>query len=200
MASQTGNETDILNAITQIVNNCVHADGFDVTKLASFDIEYIFLKIRAKSVDNVVELAFRDNEDEKIYNFKVNLDKIEITFNEKNNPKIEINDEAGIIMRYPDARIAERIGIVVPAELTKFKMIRLCIDKIYDADNVYNASEFSDAELEEFVDNLDMTTYNKIDEFFDTIPKLYHKIEYKNSLNNDRVIELTTLTDFFSLV
>ena len=103
-------------------------------------------------------------------------------------------------MRYPDARIAERIGIVVPAELTKFKMIRLCIDKIYDADNVYNASEFSDAELEEFVDNLDMTTYNKIDEFFDTIPKLYHKIEYKNSLNNDRVIELTTLTDFFSLV
>ena len=66
MASQTGNETDILNAITQIVNNCVHADGFDVTKLASFDIEYIFLKIRAKSVDNVVELAFRDNEDEKI--------------------------------------------------------------------------------------------------------------------------------------
>ena len=88
MAQQSGDEKDITNAIMQIINNCVTSDEeFNVSKLATFDLEYIFLKIRAKSVNNIVELSYRDTEDNKLYDFKVNLDNIEITYNKKNNNK-----------------------------------------------------------------------------------------------------------------
>ena len=198
MAQQSGEEKDVLNAIMQIINNCVQDDKFDVVSLSTFDIEYMFLKIRAKSVDNIVELSFRDNEDEKVYDFKVNLDDVEVLYDEKNNTKIEINNTSGIIMKYPSAKFADKLVGLNPTE-TEFKIVQICIDKIYTEDEVYSRVDISDSELEEFIDNLNMQTYNKIKEFFATMPKMIHKIEYKNSFGNDRTIELKTLSDFFTL-
>jgi len=199
MAQQSGDEKDITNAIMQIINNCVTSDEeFNVSRLATFDLEYIFLKIRAKSVNNIVELSYRDTEDNKLYDFKVNLDNIEITYNKKNNNKIQINDTAGIVMKFPEARISEKLGDLT-GTAAEFKIIELCVDKIYDGDAVYRSEEMAPNELSEFIDNLDVKTFNKIKEFFDTMPKLYHKINYKNANGNDRSIELSSLKDFFTL-
>jgi hypothetical protein len=148
-------------------------------------------------VNNVVKLSYRDNEDDEIYNFELDLDTIEIDMPESTNSQIEITDNVGMTMRYPDASITDRMkDFENEVDLMTFFIIN-CIDTIYDEDNVYVASEFSEKEITEFLDGLDVKTFEKIREFFESIPRLYHKIEYKNSMGSDRTIELSSLKDFF---
>jgi len=196
IAQQSGNDTEIIRAIKQILNNCVQED-LDIDGLAIFDLEYMFLKLRSKSVNNVVKLSYRDNEDDEIYNFELDLDTIEIKMPENVSSKIEITENVGMTMKYPDASITDRMkDFENEVDLMTFFIIN-CIDTIYDEDNVYVASEFSEKEITEFLDGLDVKTFEKIREFFEDIPRLYHKIEYKNSVGSERSIELTSLKDFF---
>lgn len=196
IAQQSGNDTEIIRAIKQILNNCVQED-LDIDGLAIFDLEYMFLKLRSKSVNNVVKLSYRDNEDDQIYNFELDLDTIEIKMPETVSSKIEITENVGMTMKYPDASITDRMkDFENEVDLMTFFIVN-CIDTIYDEDNVYVASEFSDNEISEFLDGLDVKTFEKIREFFEDIPRLYHKIEYKNSMGSERSVELTSLKDFF---
>lgn len=196
IAQQSGVDSDIIRAIKQVLQACIQ-DQFDIDSLTTFDLEYLFLKLRAKSVNNVVKLAYRDNEDDELYEFELNLDDIEMTFSEENNSKIKINDKVGMTMRYPSATIADRMPrFESEVDLISF-FVRNCIETIYDEENVYVANEYSDEELNEFLDSLDVTTFDKIRKFFENMPRLYHKIEYTNKLGNNRKIELTNLKDFF---
>lgn len=197
IAQQSDNDKDVLRAMKQIINNCV-VDNIDIDSLATFDLEYMFLKIRAKSVNNIIKLSYRDNEDEELYEFELNLDDVEVTKAPNVDTKIKINDEVGIVMKYPQASITEDLGeFENEVDLMMF-FVKKCIDSIYDAESVYPANETSDEELEDFIDSLDVATFDKIKVFFESLPKLYHKFEYKNKMGNDRVIELTTLRDFFT--
>ena len=197
IAQQSGNDGDIVRSIKQILNNCVIDSDFNVDSLATFDLEYLFLKLRSKSVNNIAKLSYRDNNDGQVYDFELDLDTVEVTFSEKNNPNIKITDTVGMSMKYPSATITDNISeFENEIDLMTF-FIRNCIDTIYDEENVYVASEYSEEELDEFLDSLDVSTFERIREFFETMPKLYHKIDYKNSLGEDREIELTNLKDFF---
>lgn len=195
IAQQSESDRDILRAIKQVLNNCI-VDDINVDDLATFDLEYMFLKLRSKSVNNIVKLSYRDNEDDQVYEFEVDLDDIEITMKEQNN-KIKINDNMGIIMKYPAAAITEQMTeFENEIDLLMF-FVKKCIDTIYDEDNVYPAAEASEAELEAFIDSLNLDTFQKIREFFDAMPQLYHKLEYTNKMGHERTIELNNLRDFF---
>jgi hypothetical protein len=203
MAQSSSAKKDIINALKQIINNCVTLlDGkdVDVDALTTFDLEYIFLKIRAKSVDNVVTLKYVDHEDEKEYEFKVSLDDIELQYNPDHTNKIKVNNEIGMVLRYPTTSLIDKLDNenINEAELTSI-MIKSCIDSIYDKEQVYLASESTSDELDEFIDSLSVKVFEEIQKFFETMPKLYHKLEYTNSKGTARVIELTTLDDFFTL-
>lgn len=196
IAQQSGNDSEIIRAIKQILNNCIQ-DDLDLDALAIFDLEYAFLKLRAKSVNNVVKLAYRDTEDDEVYNFELDLDTIEIEMPKNINSKIEITDSVGMTMRYPSASITDSMGdFDNEVDLMTFFIIN-CIDTIYDEENVYMANDFSEEEISEFLDGLDVKTFEKIREFFENVPRLYHKIEYKNKAQSQRSIELTSLKDFF---
>lgn len=195
IAQQGGSDKEVIRAIKQILNNCL-LDNIDVDQLATFDLEYMFLKLRARSVNNIVKLAYRDTEDDKIYEFEVDLDEIEIEVKPTNN-KIKVNDEIGIVMKYPAASITDELGeFDNEVDLLLF-FVRKCIDQIYDSENVYPASESTEEELNQFIDSLDVQTFEKIREFFDSIPTLSHTLKYTNSNDNERVIELNNLKDFF---
>lgn len=196
MAQESGDKDEVL-ALMQVINNCC-LDKIDVEKLTTFDVEYIFLKLRARSVNNIVNLKYRDTEDSKIYEFDVNLDEIEIKTYENHVNKIQINDEIGIILKYPSMRIAEKISESSNEMEALNKILINCIDTIYDREKVYPAKESTEQELVEFVENLDTNSFKKIEGFFETMPKLYHELKYKNSLGNDRLIRLSTLKDFFT--
>lgn len=196
IAQQSENDSEIIRAIKQILNACIQ-DDIDIDSLAIFDLEYMFLKLRARSVNNVVKLSYRDIEDGELYNFELDLDTIEVKMPEVINSKIEINDNVGMTMKYPAASITDRMkDFDNEVDLMTFFIVN-CIDTIYDEDNVYVASEFSESEITEFLDGLDVMSFEKIRQFFESVPRLYHKIEYTNSLESKRSIELTSLKDFF---
>lgn len=197
IAQQERDEKAIILSIKQVINNCCIADNFDVDSLATFDLEYLFLKLRARSINNVIEVSYRDNEDDKVYDFEIDLDKVEMLQMDKVSNIIPINDEIGIKMKYPSVTIIDDAPVdATPGDMVEY-LIRSCVESVYDAENVYPASEYTPEELTEWIDNLDIETFNKIRAFFDNLPQMYYKIEYTNSLGNDRVIELTTLSDFF---
>lgn len=199
MAMQGEDSDEIVNSIKQVINNCVITEGLDIDELATFDLEYLFLKIRAKSVNNVIKLTYRDLEDELKYDVEVNLDDVEVKFDPTHSNKIEINNKLGFYLNYPHAGLTEKIKDTESETDLFFDILKNCIQKIYDGDNVYMASDASGEELEEFMQNLDVKSFKKIQDFFTTMPKLYHEIKYTNSLGNERTIRLSTLNDFFTL-
>jgi len=199
MAQQSNDDKDIIKAIKQVVNNCCLDDKLDIDKLATFDLEYLFLKLRARSVNNVVEILYKDAEDEKEYKFSINLDDVEVTMPKKSEKNIKINKKSGIVMKYPNLSIVDQIkDFKDEMEFLNFFIIK-CIDEIYDENDVYPASEQTDEELQEFIDNLDVKTFDKIREFMENMPKLEHVITYTNSLGKEKKMTLSTLNDFFTL-
>lgn len=199
MASQSEDTDEILNSLKQVISNCIIESDIELDELATFDIEYIFLKLRSRSVNNIIKLRYKDNEDKKSYDLELNLDDVEVKTFEDHNNKIEINKEIGFTMKYPKVSITEKLKDAKNQTDVFFEMLKSSIDIIYDGKNEYNALDSSDEELEEFIQDLDVKTFNKIQKFYETIPRLYHELKYTNSLGNERVVRLETLNDFFTL-
>jgi hypothetical protein len=197
ISQQGGEDTEVIRAIKQILRLCVQDEDFDVDKLTTFDLEYLFLKLRAKSVNNIVKLSYRDNEDGKTYNFELDLDTIEIDLPENLNSQIDVSSNISMIMKYPSASITDKLQqFDNEVDLMTFFIIN-CIDTILTEDEIFPAADYSTQDLEEFLDQLPVSSFEKIREFFEAMPKLYHKIDYTNSEGNDRSIELNNLKDFF---
>lgn len=197
IAQQGGDDTEVIRAIKQILSLCIQTEDFSTDDLTTFDLEYLFLKLRAKSVNNIVKLSYRDNQDGKTYDFELNLDEIEVEMPENVDANIQLNDNISMVMKYPSANITDKLRqFDSEVELMTFFIIN-CIDAIMTEDEIFNASDYSEAELQEFLDGLPVNSFEKIRTFFENMPKLYHKFEYVNAEGNERSIELTNLKDFF---
>lgn len=198
IASESKDSKDIMRAIKQIINNCVQED-IDVNKLALFDLEYIFIKIRANSVDNLVEFTVTDKDDGKDYELALDLNEIEVKFPRKEvSNTVELSKDIGVQLRYPTPDLAEKISEdTSPAEITLLT-IKNCIETVYDKDNVYPWNENSDAEQDEFIESMPMDAFEKINEFFTYMPKLKHTLKYTNSEGKEKKIVLEGIKDFFS--
>lgn len=198
MAKQGGDEKEIVKALKQIINNCILDEDVDVDTFATFDVEYFFLKLRSRSVNNIVSLSYKDYEDDKVYTVDVDLDQVEVVRTPEHTNKIKINSSVGVVMKYPSMEIFNKLALTDDEEVA-FDIIKKCIETVYDEDNVYSAKDFTEAEIDEFVQNLNVASLEKILDFFKTMPKLYYEVKYTNSLNNERTVPLDTLTDFFTL-
>ena len=199
MAKASGSEADILVAIKQVVNNCCLDDGFDVDRLSLFDLEYVFIKLRAQSVSDVVKVSYRDNEDGLVYDFEVNLNDVEVVFPEKVDSVIRIGADSGIQMKYPEAAIYEDEEFLKSGEDSFFQLIVRCVDRIFDGDKVYDCSKYTRKELEEYLEGLDVKTFDAVRDFMASQPSIKYTIKYRNQKGSDREINLTTLSDFFTL-
>lgn len=197
IAQQSDEKEEAIEAITQILNNCI-TSKIKIDELPIFDIEYLFLKLRSKSINNIVDLKYRDNEDQEIYEFTIDLDeiKVEVPTDKKNT--IAITDDIGIVMRYPNFKSMKSFANMDAnnPEHT-MEIIAKSIDKIYDANTVYPASEYTVEDLKEFISNLRIDQMAKVYEFFEAMPKLIHTLEYKNKAGKDRKIVLEGISDFF---
>jgi len=198
MAKESENSSDILSAIKQIITNCSLENKFDIDKYAIFDLEYIFLKLRSFSVDNIVKVGYKDFEDEKIYNFEIDLDEVKIIFPEKIDNNIKITENSGIVMRFPPASLYSDKEFLEIEKDYMFELIIRCIDKIYYEDEIYETKNYKKEEINEFLENLNIKVFENIQKFLLNVPKMEYIIKYKNSLDNDREIALTSLNDFFT--
>lgn len=199
IAQASDDQADIVKAIKQVVSNCIIDPGIDVEKFTTFDLEYFFIKLRAKSVQNIITLSYKDMEDNRVYDVEVNLDEVEVIRPAEVDNIVKIDDNTGIVLQWPRLSIMSDVEkITDPAEFN-FAIVQACIESVYDGDSVYNMSNFSREEVQEYLDNLDVTTYMKIQQFIEAMPRVEHVIGYTNSLGRDVKITLKTLTDFFSL-
>lgn len=196
MAKESEQSTDILPAIKQVINNCL-IDSFDVDKFAIFDLEYVFIKLRALSVDNIIKTTYKDFEDNNNYDFEIDLNEVKVVENEKVSSVVKITEDIAIQMRHPPASLYDDKEFLSLNKDQMFYLIVRCIDKIFSGDTVYETNDCSKEELEEFLENLPVKTFDDINKFLINTPKINYVINYKNSLGNDRVIELSSLNDFF---
>jgi hypothetical protein len=157
------------------------------------------VKLRAYSVNNIIELSYVDQEDNQKYDFEVDLNKVELVTDPTHTNKIKVTDEIGIVLKYPKPKVSDDTEEVESELDLFFVMMKECIDFVYDAQKKYLAKDYTREELDEFLSTLDVSTFKEIQNFFNTLPKLYYKIEYTNSVGSTRTIELQSLNDFFML-
>lgn len=197
IAQQDGSAAAIIDAFKTTVQNCVVTPNFNVNRITAFDLEYLFLKIRAKSVGNIIEMIVKDkeNEDDVGVTVAVNLDNVEMTYNPDHTSKIQINETVGVVLRYPTIDFVAKSEDKVDA---MFEMITECIAMIYDGNKVMVAgTDFTYEEAFEFLNSLDKQTFEKIELFFETFPVLEHTVKYKTKAGEDKEITLKGLVDFF---
>lgn len=199
MAKESKSTSDILSAIRQIVINCSVDEKFDIDKLALFDLEYIFLKLRSVSVDNMVKVAYRDNDDNKLYYFEVDLEEVEVKFSKKKvDNVVKISETSGIVLKYPPASIYGDKDFLENSKEHMFDLIVRCIDSVYVNEEVYEAKNIDRKEIEDFLDSLDVKTFKNVQDFLMTMPKLHKDISYENSDGIKKKIVLKSLNDFFT--
>lgn len=199
IAQSSNDPRDVITAIQQVINNCVLTEGFNVQELASFDLEYIFLKLRAKSVNNIVELTYKDNEDDQMYTFEVDLDNVDIVFPETVPNLVDVGQGYKIKLRYPAASVLQNVSNFEDDNEVLQMVVKNSIELLFNDAEVFKFEDYSDQEISEFVDALPVTCFNEVRVFIDSTPRLRHEINYTNKLGNERKILLQTLSDFFTL-
>lgn len=188
MAAEATELKDVVSTVKQVVKNCV-LDDIDVDSLPIFDLEYLFLNLRARSVGEVVDLKYKCNNKVKneegkeiecgnLESFKVNLLEVKPNKNDSHNNKIMLSEKLGIMMKYPNFEMIEQLQGKNEGDLI-LEMVIDCIDYIFDEDNVYRSKDTPKEELIDFVESLQQKDLDKIQKFFETAPKLKTNLNFK---------------------
>ena len=200
MAMESGNTDEMLRAVQNIVEQCT----FNKLKLGSapmFDVEYMFLNIRAKSVGEISKLKVLCQDDGKTYgNVEVDLNNVEVEVDNDHTNKIELTDEMGVIMKYPSIDSFNQNQVSNISIENMLDVIVACIDHIYDknGEEVFDAKDSTKQELIDFVEQLNTQQFQDVQKFFDTMPKLTHEVTVKNPKTKiESQVLLTGLNDFF---
>ena len=200
MAMESGKGEDIIQAVKDIVNECTF-NKLDIANLPMFDIEYVFLNIRAKSVGETSKLKILAPDDKKTYvETEINLTEVQVQVDENHTNKIELTDDMGIIMTYPTIDSFQETGIQTIKAENMLDIIASCVLQIYEkkGEKVYQAKDQTKKELIEFIEQLNTQQFKKLQKFFDTMPKLKHTIKVKNpKTKKTSDVTLTGLNDFF---
>ena len=200
MAQETGADEALYGAIKTLIKNCT-LDKIDVDKLPLFDIEYIFLNIRAKSVEEVAKLKVTCPDDEVTQvNIEVDLTKVQVQMDDDHNPRIQLSDDIGILMSYPNlSTIISTNTAKEDAYDTMFKMIQDCMYQIWQGEETFDVVDYTDEDKKTFLESLNHDQFAKIQTFFETMPTLKHEVEVTNPKTKVKsTVKLEGMNSFFS--
>lgn len=182
VAQQSEDPKVMMDTLKQVIRDCVEDKELQVNDLATFDIEYMFLQIRAKSVGEVVELNLKCDtcEDEKAFTtVNIDLTKLQVEKEEGHTSKINLFNDVGVIMKYPSFDTIKKFeGLDNNNVDQMFDIVVDCIDAIYTTEEVYHSKEQTKQDLLDFLNNLTSDQFVKIQQFFETMPKLKKHIDY----------------------
>ena len=202
IALESEDSQQITSAIRAVISDCILTKEIKVESLPTFDIEYLFLNIRGKSVGEVVDVNIICPDDgETEVKVSINLDEIQVVRDENHTKTVKLDDTYFMDMKYPslDQFIKNNFEFENPDMDQSFEVIGSCIDKIYDNEEVWSTSDVSDQEVKEFLEQLNSTQFKEIEKFFSTMPKLSHTIDVKNPKTKKKSkVTLEGLSSFFA--
>ncbi len=200
IAQETGADAALYSAIKNLIKNCCF-DKIDVDKLPLFDIEYIFLNIRAKSVEEIAKLKVICPDDGKTeVGIEVDLTKLQVQMDDDHNPRIQLSEDIGILMSYPN------LATVISANAEEhentyesmFKMIQNCMYQIWQGEETFDVSDYTDDDKKTFLESLNHKQFDKIQAFFETMPQLKHEVEVTNPKTKVKsTVTLEGMNSFF---
>tara|TARA_B100001175_G_scaffold220116_1_gene187352 strand:+ start:296 stop:1015 length:720 start_codon:yes stop_codon:yes gene_type:complete len=202
MAMESQDSTQIANAIKDVLSACILSRGVKVNTLSTFDIEYLFLNIRGKSVGEEVEVMVTCPDDgETQVPTTINLDDIQVQVNDKHSPDIKLDSEYTLRMKYPSMDEFVKTNFNVDGSVNvddTFKLIASCVDQVYSEDESWASADCTKKELTDFVESLNSKQFKDIEKFFDTMPKLSHTVKVTNpKTKKENKIVLEGLQSFF---
>lgn len=195
MVQETGKEKEILMAIKELIESCF--DIKDAGEIPIFDLEYLFLKLRSKSVGEIVEpFLICPETDEKI-KLVIDLDKIKVKTYKNHSNKLKLADDLFICMKYPSLNMFIENETSDMSLMDFYDLAISCIEYIETPNERFDCKEKTKEEIKEFVDNMTKEQFDKIIEFFATMPRVEQEIDYKTSDNIERKVILRGIRDFF---
>ena len=202
IALESEDSKQIANAVKDVISNCIITRGIKIDSLATFDIEYLFLNIRGKSVGESVDVLITCPDDNKTQvPMSINLDDIKVEVSENHTREIQLDDDLSVRMRYPSMNefITNNFtGGDVTVDDT-FKVICTCIEQVYNEEEAWSAKDCTKKELVEFVESLSSKQFKQIEQFFETMPKLKHVLKVTNpNTGVDNEIVMEGLNSFFA--
>ena len=202
LAMETEDTKQITTAIKSVIKACIQTRGVKVENLPTFDIEYLFLNIRGKSVGEEVEVNIVAPDDGVTrVPVTISLDEINVVKDPKHEKQIRINDDLMMEMKYPslDQFIKSNFDFNEKADLDQsFELIATCIDKIYSEDEVWSTDDVSKKEVIDFLEQMNSSQFKDIEKFFSTMPKLSHELQVTNPKTGvESVVVLEGLSSFF---
>ena len=203
MALESEDMKQITNAVVQILTECILSRGVKVEKLSTFDIEYLFLNIRAKSVGETVEVNVTCPDDgETSVQMDIDIDSIKISKDKTHSNIIKVDDTISMKLKYPSLNqfVESNFEVTEQSNVDQsLKMITSCIDIIYNEEESWSAADSTQKELEEFIEQLNTKQFKEVENFFTTMPKLTHKVKVKNPKTEvESEVVLEGLAAFFS--
>ena len=203
LALESEDSKQITNAIKAVIKSCVLTKGIKVENLPTFDIEYLFLNIRGKSVGEEVEVNIIAPDDESTsVPVKIMIDEIEVKETEGHTNKVKVDDDLTMEMKYPSLQefISNNFDFSEENNIERsFDLIGSCIDKIYNEEEVWSVSDFSKKEVNGFLEQMNSKQFKEIEKFFDTMPKLSHEVNVLNPKTKVKsTVVLEGLSSFFA--
>ena len=184
-------------AAKQVVNNCLIEK--DVSDLAMFDLEYVILYLRARSVNNLINFSVRDQDTDERIDLEIDIDEVKLVRDPEHTNEIIINDDYKLFLRYPTIdEFAQLTTLDQEDPLTDYILLTSCIDYVASEDEVHYFKEYSREDIDEFMDSLEAKSIKGITSFFETMPKLRHEVEYTNSAGTEKTFVVEGMQSFFS--
>ena len=204
LSLESQDNKQITNAVKQVLKECVISKGIKIDQLPSFDIEYLFLNVRGKSVGETIDLLVTCGDDgETEVPVTISIDEITVSRSDDHSPDVELSDGYTVKMKYPslsqfvDSNFGELEGKDVVDK--SFDMVASSIDMVYNDEEMFSAAECTKKELKEWVESLTSAQFAKIEKFFETMPKLTHTLEVVNpNTKKKNTVVLEGLSDFFA--
>ena len=203
LALESEDTKQITTAIKAVIKSCIETKGIKVETLPTFDIEYLFLNIRGKSVGEEIEVNIICPDDgETTVPVKINVDDIKVQKNKEHNKQIKLDDSIMMEMKYPSLEQFIKSNFDFSSDNTmdqSFELIASCVDKIFTEEEVWAAADVTKKELIEFLDQMNSIQFKEIEKFFETMPKLAHTIKVKNpDTGVESEVTLEGLSSFFA--
>ena len=202
LAMESQDTSTVAQAVKDVLSTCILSRGIKVDKLSTFDIEYLFLNIRGKSVGEAIEVMVTCPDDGKTQvPTSINIDEIKVNIDKEHSKDIKLDDQYSLRMRYPSMSEFIKNNFSTPSDVTvddTFDLIASCVDQVYSEEESWASADCTQKELSQFVESLNSNQFKMIEKFFETMPKLSHTVKITNpNTKKDCEVVLEGLQNFF---